>query len=98
MSAPWPWPSTMRSSSWEVPERDIPTTGQDSDWNYGAWGTRVRERGLGGVPRASQEARGGACAIQSQVRASWIFVPDLPEGGRVPISLGLSFPGCHGLC
>lgn len=23
----------MRSSSWEVPERDIPTTGQDSDWN-----------------------------------------------------------------
>ena len=32
-SAPWPWPSTMRSSSWEVPERDIPTTGQDSDWN-----------------------------------------------------------------
>lgn len=32
-SAPWPWPSTIRSSSWEVPERDIPTTGQDSDWN-----------------------------------------------------------------
>lgn len=28
-----PWPSTMRSSSWDVPERDIPTAGQDSDWN-----------------------------------------------------------------
>jgi len=28
-----PWPSTMRSSSWEVPERDIPTAGHDSDWN-----------------------------------------------------------------
>lgn len=97
-SAPWPWPSTMRSSSWEVPERDIPTTGQDSDWNYGGWGTGVRERGLGGVPTASQEARRGACAIQSQVTTSWIVVPDLPEGGWVPISVGLSFPGCHGLC
>lgn len=36
-----PWPSTMRSSSWEVPERDMPTAGQDSDWNWRAmeeWG------------------------------------------------------------
>lgn len=34
MSVIWPCPSTMRSSSCDVPERDIPTTGQDSDWNY----------------------------------------------------------------
>lgn len=37
-SAAWPWPSTIRSSSWEVPERDMPTPGQDSAWNCAGGG------------------------------------------------------------
>lgn len=54
MSVTCPCPSTIRSSSCEVPERDIPTTGQDSDWNYKETKDRkrIQDKGmmvLGGV-------------------------------------------------
>lgn len=51
-----------------------------------------------GSPQPVKRPGEGACAIQSQVRTSWLFVPGLPQGGWVPIALSPSFPGCHGLC
>lgn len=76
-SAPWPWPSTMRSSSWEVPERDIPP-GQDSDWNCG-WGPSERA-GSGGAPTAQ-----GWRAELPGPGSNFMGLPSRPApGGRVP--------------
>lgn len=102
-STPWPCPSTIRSSSWEAPERVSPTTGPDSDWN---WAGQGPESGGPGPstdlrphpPGLSVPGRHGLCGLQDgkgpRVCAQAGPLPPSPPPGQGAAVLRLAGGAC----